>query len=92
MDSVSIIGWQFGCVFYWVNMLWGPFWVYFGSILGPLGVRLGHYLSVHLFMLVLLGKKCIFAFFLKYPKGKKNQSLAPTLTLNSNNKFLKKNS
>jgi len=88
MDSVSIIGWQFGCVFWWVNMLWGPFWVYFGSFGGPFGA-----LSLSAFVHAgAFGQKVYLCIFFKYPKGKKNQSLAPTLTLNSNNKFLKKNS
>ena len=67
-------------------MLWGPFWVYFGSFGGPFGA-----FSLSAFVhAVAFGQNVNFCIFFKYPKGKKNQSLAPTLTLNSNNKFLKK--
>ena len=61
MDSESIKGWQFGCVSgcWWVNMVWGPFWV-------RLGVRLGVRALVFMwgsFLVVLLSDLCTLLFY-----------------------------
>jgi len=71
---------------FWGVLLVGKYGI--GSILGPLGVHLGYSLSAFVHAGA-FGQNVNFCIF-KVSKRKKNQSLAPTLTLNSNNKFLKK--
>ena len=82
MDSVSIKGWQFryvfGCTVGGLNMLWGPFWVYSGSVWGVcLGGPFGAFSLSAFVHAGAFGQKVNFCIFLTIQK-EKNKSISST--------------